>query len=93
MNQAFRIPRSILLAVAVWLATTVPGRGQSPEQQAAPPDAPPPVPKGVEVMARGPVHEAFATPTGDPVPTKPIAKQPPQALEEMPPQEKPEGSL
>ena len=24
---------------------------------------PPPVPKGVEVMARGPIHEAFATPT------------------------------
>ncbi len=25
-----------------------------------------PVPQGVEVQARGPVHEAFATPTGSP---------------------------
>ena len=28
----------------------------------------PPVPKGVEVLARGPVHEAFAGPTGEAAP-------------------------
>jgi hypothetical protein len=69
-----------------------------PPAQAAPsaPDANddlPPVPKGVEVLARGPVHEAFATPTTEPVPTKPVAKEPPKPLEEMPPAEKPEGNV
>jgi len=61
-------------------------------QDPAPPAEPPPVPEGVEVQARGPVHEAFATLTGDPVPSKPISKQPPAPLEEMPPDEKPEGN-
>jgi hypothetical protein len=51
----------------------------------------PPVPKGVEVLARGPVHEAFATPTAEPAPTKSVAKQPPKTLDELPPEEKPEG--
>jgi hypothetical protein len=51
----------------------------------------PSVIRGVEVLARGPVHEAFATPTTDPIPTKPIPKVPPKALEELPPAEKPEG--
>ena len=54
---------------------------------------PPPVPRGVEVMARGPVHEAYASPTSDPVPTKPIPKQPPPPIDEIPPAEKPEGDV
>src|SRR5262249_12454420 len=53
----------------------------------------PPVPKGVEVLTRGPVHEAFATPTTDPVPTPPVAKQPPQPLDEMLPEQKPDGEV
>jgi hypothetical protein len=61
--------------------------------QEAPPAEPPPIPKGVEVLARGPVHEAFAGPTGDPEPTKPIAKRPPKPLEEMPPDQKPDGDV
>src|SRR6267378_441717 len=44
------------------------------------------------VLARGPVHEAFATPTTDPVAAKPVLKAPPTALEELPPSEKPEGN-
>lgn len=55
-------------------------------------DGPPP-PKGVEVMARGPVHEAFAAPSSEAIPTKPVAKQPPKPLDEMPPAEKPEGNV
>jgi hypothetical protein len=47
--------------------------------------------RGVEVLVRGPVHEAFAAPIPDPIPTRPIAKAPPKALEELPPAEKPEG--
>ncbi len=70
--------------VCVCLIDRVPG-------QDAPPAEPPPVPQGVEVQARGPVHEAFASLTGDPVPTKPVTKQPPAPLAEMPPDEKPEG--
>jgi hypothetical protein len=58
---------------------------------AAPPNAMPDVPKGVEVMARGPVHEAFASLTGEPAPTKPVPKKPPEPLKEMPPDQKPEG--
>jgi hypothetical protein len=65
-------------------------------QTAEPPqntEALPAAPQGVEVLARGPVHEAFATPTADPVPTKPVPKRPPKALEEMPPDQKPEGDV
>ncbi|MBI3407018.1 MAG: YXWGXW repeat-containing protein [Planctomycetes bacterium] len=51
------------------------------------------VPKGLEVQARGPIHEAFATPTSDPKPTPPLAKKPPAPVEEMPPEEKPDGDV
>src|SRR5438132_58524 len=50
-------------------------------------------PKGVEVQARGPVHEAFATPTAEPMATPLIPKKPPAQIEEMPPAEKPDGDV
>jgi hypothetical protein len=52
----------------------------------------PDVPEGVEVLARGPVHEAFAE-AGDPNPTAAnvVPKEPPAPIEEVPPEEKPEG--
>jgi hypothetical protein len=53
----------------------------------------PPSPKGVEVQARGPVHEAFATPTSEPAATKPVPKKPPEPIKEMPPEQKPEGDV
>jgi hypothetical protein len=59
--------------------------------EAAPAEDPAP-PKGVEVLTRGPVHEAFATPTEEAQATTPVAKAPPKAIEEMPPDEKPEGN-
>ena len=46
-------------------------------------DAPPPdpTPKGVEVQARGPIHEAYAQPSDTrPLPSVIVAKQPPAAL-------------
>src|SRR5436305_945434 len=58
--------------------------------QAPPDDGAPP--EGVEVQARGPVHEAFGEPTnarGTPGPV--VSKAPPAPVEEAPPQEKPEG--
>ncbi|MFO0878279.1 MAG: hypothetical protein U0840_13085 [Gemmataceae bacterium] len=56
-------------------------------------DALPPVPQGVEVLARGPVHEAFASPTSEPVAPKTVGKKPPAPVEEVPPEEKPEGEV
>jgi hypothetical protein len=46
----------------------------------------------VEVLARGPVHEAFAVPT-DVHPQAPpvVTKQPPDPIDELPPDQKPEG--
>jgi hypothetical protein len=62
------------------------------EESAATPDTPA-APKGVEVLTRGPIHEAYASLTADPAPTKPVAKKPPKPLDELPPAEKPEGDV
>ncbi len=59
----------------------------------APVLAPGEVPKGVEVLARGPVHEAFASPNTEPKPTPQVAKKPPLPIEEMPPEERPDGDV
>lgn len=49
--------------------------------------------KGVQVLTRGPVHEAFAeTVTYDPQPGLVVAKSPPEPIEELPPAQKPEGA-
>ena len=49
--------------------------------------------EGVEVMARGPVHEAFAeVAIRSPRPSPVVDKQPPNPIEEMPPDQKPEGA-
>jgi hypothetical protein len=56
-----------------------------------PPQDPTPQ-KGVEVQARGPVHEAFAEPNESrPQPSVLVPKQPPGPIDEMPPDQKPEG--
>jgi hypothetical protein len=48
---------------------------------------------GVEVLTRGPVHEAFAeTVTFDPQPGIVVPKAPPAPIEEVPPDQKPEGA-
>lgn len=64
-----------------------------PGQDAAVAPAAAAPPKGVEVLARGPVHEAFASLTAEPSPAKPLDKRPPKPLEEMPPDDKPEGDV
>ncbi|WP_165074297.1 YXWGXW repeat-containing protein [Paludisphaera rhizosphaerae] len=47
---------------------------------------------GVEVLTRGPVHEAFAVPVvNDPKPGLVVRKTPPKPIEEMPPDQKPAG--
>src|SRR5436853_312690 len=62
------------------------------EAQPDDPNAPPALPDGAEVVAKGPVHEAFAT-TAEPnaAPNPVVAKQPPDPIEELPPDQKPEG--
>lgn len=49
--------------------------------------------EGVEVLARGPVHEAFAEPVA-PKELAPVTvpKQPPDPIDELPPGQKPEGA-
>jgi hypothetical protein len=49
--------------------------------------------EGVEVLTRGPVHEAFAeTVTLDPEPGIVVTEEPPRLIEELPPDQKPQGS-
>src|SRR6478609_4395663 len=60
-------------------------------------DNPPPPPQaeqqGVEVLTRGPIHEAFAEPlTVNPRPSPIIHQKPPLPIEELPPDQKPEGA-
>lgn len=51
-----------------------------------------PAADGVEVLTRGPVHEAFAeTVSFDPQPGVVVPKAPPEAVEELPPDQKPDG--
>ncbi len=57
--------------------------------QAPPPDKDVP---GAQVLTRGPVHEAFAGVVAyNPAPGVVTTKAPPAPIEEMPPEEKPEG--
>src|SRR5262249_44728064 len=87
-----------ILLFMILVLTALGAQQAVPPQETAPPplaqnQEPLPPPKGVEVMARGPVHEAFASPATEPVPTQPVSKKPPTPLEEMPPAEKPEGDV
>ena len=54
-------------------------------------DVPPaPETEGIEVLTRGVVHEAFAEVVTDPRPGLVVSKRPPEAIEEVPPEFKPE---
>ncbi len=89
-----RTPRAICVAVAVVaaafsVALFAPSPGRA---QVGGPELTPPEPEGLEVLTRGPVHEAYAQPVVfDPAPSPVISEQPPEAIEEIPPDEKPEG--
>ena len=87
---------SVSVVVSLCIFWTAPGESQEPPPYR--PDSPaqseqPQIPKGVEIMARGPVHEAFATPMTEPKQTPGIPKKPPLPIDEMPPEEKPSGDV
>ncbi len=49
-------------------------------------------PKGIEVLTKGPVHEGYADAVDpNPKPTPIVTKAPPKLIEELPPNQKPEG--
>src|SRR3954465_10883809 len=51
-----------------------------------------PTNQGYEELARGPIHEAFAEPVGlNPVVSAPVPKQPPEPIEEIAADSRPEG--
>src|SRR5262245_19075581 len=82
----FRIP-AILLALA-GLGTLL--LIQSPVTTQDPPVAP--APDQYEVLARGPVHEAYAEPVDFQPEAGPVATKPPPApIDELPPDQKPQG--
>ncbi len=63
---------------------------QSWAQPALPVDE---LPAGSEILARGPVHEAFATPvTMDAQAPVAVPNRPPEPIQELPPAEKPAGA-
>jgi hypothetical protein len=71
------------LGLGAALLSGGPAPGQAPGQ-----------PDGVEVLARGPVHEAYAEPV-DPRPqaTPVIPRQPPDLIDELPPDQRPDGNV
>src|SRR5262245_60057927 len=85
-------PAGLVCGLALALALTP---ASAPGQ--LPPQGQPPAAPGVdqntgqEVLARGPVHEAYASTVETPAATPVVQQQPPEAIEELPPDEKPAG--
>jgi hypothetical protein len=88
------VRRILLLATLIGLSAFSTGTLLSQNPNQPPPlPVPPPLQEGVEVQARGPVHEAYAEPTAPrPTPAAVILQQPPAPIEEMPPDQKPAGN-
>ena len=88
----FRIFSAFLAALFAGLLLVCPSPA---EEQTVPPPSPDGTPAplpGVDVQARGPVHEAYAEPTtSTATPGILVVKEPPAPIEEAPPEEKPAG--
>ncbi len=86
--NARRIFMSCMVTALVAVGTGL-GLGKVIAAEPGPSD----VDQKMQVLTRGPVHEAFAeTVTFDPEPGIVVAKAPPAAIEEVPPEHKPEGA-
>src|SRR5271169_2017878 len=80
-----------LAASAMLLAVCLPASAQDASQPPAVPAEE--MPAGSQVLASGPVHEAFAKPVSmDPQAPILVPNQPPENLQEMPPAERPAGA-
>jgi hypothetical protein len=82
-----------LLGITVILVADVDSQEPPPAVVGPPPTPVSDVPKGVDVMARGPVHEAYAAPNVEPKATVLIPRKPPAPMEEMPPEDRPDGDV
>src|SRR5439155_19971136 len=85
-----------LLGLGLWLATIPAARSQQDQvpaaDAAAQAQAEPQAEQGMEVLTRGPIHEAYAEPVDNhPLPSKIVLKQPPAPIEETPPDQRPAG--
>jgi hypothetical protein len=81
MKPTTWIPTATALGLAALLVTSAPAQKDEPAAK-----------EGVEVLARGPVHEAFAEPSqARPLPSPIVPNKPPDPIEEAPPDEKPAG--
>jgi hypothetical protein len=102
-----KFPQTLTAGVLAVMAWSL-GAGVCIAQPPPPPNIQPPLPgsavpnpaqvpgqqDGVEVLARGPIHEAFAEPVGGVPQAGPvIVKAPPPAVEEMPPDRAPQGDM
>lgn len=86
--NAFRVTRSCTLTALVALSTTIGLNQHIAAQQASAARQ-----DGVEVLTRGPVHEAFAeTIPFDPEPGIVVPKAPPDPIEEVAPDQRPAGA-
>src|SRR5262245_2150610 len=82
--------RNVLKIVA--LAAPVLCLGVGSPEKASGYDNPPPADNGQQVLTRGPIHEAYAEPVNfNPKAGLIIPKEPPALIEELPPDQKPEG--
>ena len=69
------------------------GAGLGLNKAATAPSGQPPAEEGVQVLTRGPVHEAFAeTFAFDPQPGLVVPREPPAVIEELPPEQRLEGA-
>jgi hypothetical protein len=98
LSSAAGLGALIFLLTGAWGAAQpepiplVPPGAQPPPAAQPDPNAPPAPGQGdVEVLAKGPVHEAFAATAEAPAASPVVAKQPPDPIEELPPDQKPEG--
>src|SRR5262249_52323645 len=95
-NVTMNLPRFTwlagLLSLAAVLALSPLGQSQEGLPGSATPPAAGTAEEGGEPLPRGPVHEAYATPVdAQPQATPVIPRQPPAPLEEVPPDQKPDG--
>ena len=88
MNRQF-IRHVCMFAILAWLGT-----GPGPFPAVAGQEEISDVEKGVDVLTHGPIHEAFAeTVAFDPEPGIIVSKAPPNPIDEIPPEQKPEGDV